>query len=79
MILAVAYRLAVNTQDLLVLDEPTANLDKDNLHMFRDFLRDLSRTLAQEGKQLLMVTHEEALVSSVGGGHGVFDDVVRLK
>lgn len=77
-VLAVAYRLAVNTQDLLVLDEPTANLDRANLDMFRDFLRDLSRTLAREGKQLLMVTHEETLVSSTGGRHGVFDDVVRL-
>lgn len=78
-VLAAAYRLAVNTQDLLVLDEPTANLDQANLHMFRDFLRDLSRTLSREGKQLLMVTHEESLVSAAGGGLGVFDDVVRLK
>jgi putative ABC transport system ATP-binding protein len=57
---AIARALA-NDPPLLVADEPTGNLDaRTSAEVF-----DLFRQLAQEGKTLLMVTHEEDLACQV--------------
>jgi putative ABC transport system ATP-binding protein len=57
---AIARALA-NDPPLLVADEPTGNLDaRTSAEVF-----DLFRRLAQEGKTLLMVTHEEDLACQV--------------
>lgn len=76
-LMAMAYRLAVNDKTLLVLDEPTANLDQASLRIFSEFLARLNVTFVQQQKQLLLVTHETMLVDSTRTGD-VFSDVVRL-
>jgi DNA repair exonuclease SbcCD ATPase subunit len=65
-LLGIAFRVAVNsmfTNDigLLVLDEPTAGLDNENLTCLNiafDRLRELSHN---SGLQIIMITHEENL------------------
>jgi ABC-type polar amino acid transport system ATPase subunit len=52
---AIARALAVDPP-LLLMDEPTAALDADR----RTGLRDLLRGLAQEGRTLVVATHDEA-------------------
>lgn len=77
-LLGVAYHLAINTQNIIVLDEPTANLDREKVQDFGQFLQRLNVILRKQNKQLLLVTHEESLLDSTGGAHGVFSDIVRL-
>lgn len=65
-LLGIAFRVAVNAMfaseiGLLVLDEPTAGLDKGNLQCLNvafERLRELSRS---RGLQIIMITHEENL------------------
>jgi DNA repair exonuclease SbcCD ATPase subunit len=65
-LLGVSFRVAVNSMfasdlGLLVLDEPTAGLDKGNLACLQvafERLRELSRS---RGLQVVMITHEENL------------------
>ena len=76
-LLALAFRQALNkTFDdqlgLLVLDEPTAGLDHDNLAMLEELLANLGRTLTGSGRQMFVITHEASTSR-------VFDKVVSLE
>lgn len=77
--LAIAFRLAANDQSLLVLDEPTAGVDSDKLDKFAEFLSELSTQLKREGRQLLLVTHDDRLLGqSLNHRKAVFDNVIRF-
>jgi DNA repair exonuclease SbcCD ATPase subunit len=78
--LAIAFRLAANDQSLLVLDEPTAGVDSEKLDKFAEFLSELSSQLKREGRQLLLVTHDDRLLGqSFAQRKAVFDNVIRLQ
>jgi len=47
-------RALVNNPEILICDEPTANLDKDNAH---NFLR-IIKALHQKGKTIIVATHD---------------------
>lgn len=74
-VLALAFWPAVNSlyragAGMLVLDEPTANLDEDNVGYLRAALARLAREL-RGSRQLLMVSHADALTPA-------FDQVITL-
>lgn len=52
-------RAIANRPDVLLLDEPTGDLDTKNSHLIMDMLVRLNR---QEGITLVMVTHDTDLV-----------------
>ncbi len=77
--LAIAFRLSANEQSLLVLDEPTSGVDSDKLDKFAEFLSELSVQLKREGRQLLLVTHDDRLLGrSTNQRKAVFDNVIRF-
>ena len=51
----------VNNPEIILADEPTANLDRDG----REDILDLLLELKKEGKTILLVTHEEPLLEHV--------------
>lgn len=61
-------RLRLKNCDVILTDEPTGSLDRKNGQLVMDLLRQLN----QEGKTVLMVTHDESLI--IEG-----DRVVQLK
>jgi DNA repair exonuclease SbcCD ATPase subunit len=65
-LLGIAFRVAVNALfakdiGLLVLDEPTAGLDRDNLGCLEVAFQRLRALSHSRGLQIVMVTHEENL------------------
>lgn len=50
---------------LLVLDEPSVYLDKDNIYHLQDLLVRLKELSNASGRQILLVTHEESLLGFV--------------
>lgn len=70
-IFAVAFWPVVSSLDLLVMDEPTANLDAGNRRYLRDALQKLTQSL-RDRRQMIMVTHAAELESS-------FDQVIHLE
>lgn len=71
-----AFRLAMadtfaRQVGLLVLDEPSNYLDKDNIVHLQNLLLKLKDLSGHTGKQILLVTHEEQLV-------GFFDHHISL-
>lgn len=77
MVLASAYRIDVNELfakqiGLLVLDEPTACVDAENVERMADVFAGLGRIARDRGHQIIVVTHEELLVP-------VFDQVIRIQ
>lgn len=67
MLMAIAFRMAsyclfANKQGLLVLDEPTAYLDADNVNNFCELLVKIKEIASQMGVQLLISTHEQAVL-----------------
>lgn len=64
-VLAVAFRFAVYEMfghlGMLVLDEPTAGLDADNLDLLVEVLLRLSLDAKRQGHQVLLVTHDQRL------------------
>ena len=60
-VLAIAYRMAVNPDEFLVLDEPTSGLDKENLGCLLTVLKNLAKLTRKQGRQIIMVTHDERL------------------
>jgi DNA repair exonuclease SbcCD ATPase subunit len=70
-VLAIAYRMAVNPGEMLVLDEPTTGLDTHNLGCLTEVLDNLRGLTKKQGRQIIMVTHDERL-------ERVFDRVIRL-
>lgn len=53
-----------NNVKLLALDEPTRGLDEANLLIVRDMLSQLVRAYDNSERQLIVITHEKALVSA---------------
>ena len=69
-LLALAFRFSLGklfakSCDISILDEPTVFLDKEHLAMFSDLLKDLHIALRQQQRQLLIVTHEDTVLSSL--------------
>jgi len=53
-------RSIANAPDILLLDEPTGDLDTENSHVILQLLIELNR---KEGKTCIMVTHDQSLKS----------------
>lgn len=75
--LAISFRIAVNSIfakeiGMLVLDEPTAGLDVDNLKYLENVLQKVGQASRSSGRQIIMITHESLL-------DRVFDKVIRLE
>ena len=73
---SISFLLAVNeimSRDLgvLALDEPTAQLDEDNIQSFIDILSHVQRYARSSGVQIIVVTHSNQLIGS-------FDQTVSL-
>ncbi len=51
-------RALANDPPLIIADEPTANLDKKT----GEFIRDLFKEMKEEGKTILIATHDENLI-----------------
>ena len=71
-----SFRLAMSDTfarnvGLLILDEPSNHLDKDNIIHLQQLLVKLKQLAGQSGRQILIVTHEESLV-------GFFDHTIDL-
>lgn len=73
---ATCYRLCITELfakevGLLLLDEPSAYLDDDNVKLLQAVLTRLKVVAGNTGRQIMVVTHEKAL-------SGFFDNVVQL-
>ena len=53
-------RALINTPDLVLADEPTGNLDRDNSDAVMKLLRDINRT---EGSTFLISTHDPSIAA----------------
>lgn len=51
-------RLLLQDSSLILADEPTASLDKDNQNIIMDYLKDLNR----KGKTIIVVTHTKDIL-----------------
>jgi DNA repair exonuclease SbcCD ATPase subunit len=76
MLLALAFRFAVNRImaadiGMMILDEPTAGVDKTNVENMTDILKRLSSYTKDQGRQILIITHDESLVRA-------FDQVIHI-
>jgi exonuclease SbcC len=65
-LLALAFRFAVNSLmavdvGMMILDEPTAGVDKSNLDNLTEILKNVSVYTKDKGMQLIIITHDEAL------------------
>ncbi|KAG8533824.1 uncharacterized protein KY384_001565 [Bacidia gigantensis] len=64
--LALAECFGVNC-GLITLDEPTTNLDRDNIHALARSLHDLIQTRRHQANfQLIIITHDEEFLASMG-------------
>jgi DNA repair exonuclease SbcCD ATPase subunit len=73
---SISFRLAMadtfaKDVGILILDEPSNHLDKDNITHLQNLLLRLKELTGSTGKQIIIVTHEEQL-------SGFFDHVVKL-
>lgn len=73
---AACYRLAISdtfarNMGLLILDEPTNNLDADNRKHLENLLLRLRELSTNTGRQILIVTHDQHFV-------GFLDNVIQL-
>lgn len=76
MLFAIAFRLAVSAKfasqiGLLVLDEPTACVDRQNVERLVEMFAQLGRLARSRNNQIVVVTHEELL-------RPVFDQVLSV-
>ncbi len=54
---------------VLALDEPTTNLDRDNIASFANALKEIiNKRKEQENFQLIIITHDEEFVEMLGQG-----------
>lgn len=75
-LLALAFRFAVNSLlagdvGMMILDEPTAGVDKANIANLTDVLTKVADFTKDKGMQLLVITHDESLQRA-------FDQVVHI-
>lgn len=76
MLLALAFRFSVNRImaadiGLMILDEPTAGVDKTNVENMTDILKKLSSYTKDQGRQIMIITHDENLTRA-------FDQVIYI-
>jgi len=57
---AAIARALINTPEIILADEPTANLDKKLTYEFIDIIRELKK----EGKTIVIATHDSAIIES---------------
>ena len=60
---AAVVRAMINSPSILLADEPTGALDRDNVETMADLLLELNR---EDGLTLLVVTHSAALAAQMG-------------
>ncbi len=60
---AAVVRAMINSPSILLADEPTGALDKDNVENMADLLLELNR---EDGLTLLVVTHSSSLADQMG-------------
>lgn len=75
-ILALAFRWVLNSifanqTGLLILDEPTAGLDRRHVDLLETVFGQLGQVAKEQGCQVIIVTHEQSLES-------VFDQTIKL-
>ncbi|MEP0826254.1 MAG: hypothetical protein HRF40_12285, partial [Nitrososphaera sp.] len=75
-LLAIAFRFAVNklmagNVGMMILDEPTAGVDKDNINTLTDVLSRVSEFTRDKSMQMLIITHDESLQRA-------FDQVITI-
>jgi exonuclease SbcC len=72
-ILGIAFRFSVAGQvGLMVLDEPTAGLDGDNIECLVDMLEHVSEVTREKGQQVIIITHDHRL-------ERVFDNKIEIR
>jgi DNA repair protein RAD50 len=60
------HRPTNTRQKLIALDEPTTNLDQDNIRALAESLHTIIRTrMAQSNFQLIVITHDEEFLRSM--------------
>ena len=64
-------RLLLLKPEVLLLDEPTASLDKDNHKHILDFLSEYAKT---NGSKIIMVTHSPELTKDIAQEHIIISD-----
>ena len=68
-------RSIANTPEILIADEPTANLDENNCKLLLDLIVKLNRSL---GITLLIATHDKRFLSISDSSYKLFNgDLVR--
>jgi len=61
-ILGLAFRFSVARQiGMMILDEPTAGLDADNIECLVDMLEQMSELARRRGNQIIIITHDNRL------------------
>lgn len=75
-LLSLAFRFAVNSLmasdiGMMILDEPTAGVDKNNLNSLTDVLKNVSTYARDKGMQLIIITHDESLQRA-------FDQIITI-
>lgn len=75
-LLAMAFRFAVNALmagdlGMMIMDEPTAGVDKSNVNNMADILKKVSTYTKDNGLQLLIITHDESLQRA-------FDQIIHI-
>jgi DNA repair exonuclease SbcCD ATPase subunit len=77
MLLAMAFRFAVNSLlsgdiGMMVLDEPTAGVDRTNIGSLVEVLQKVAAYARQNNTQIIVITHDEYLEQA-------FDQTIRLE
>lgn len=68
-------RAMANDPPIILADEPTANLDQESAGMIRELLRELNG----DGKTVIVMTHDDEIVSTPGARRFVMDGGVLLQ
>jgi DNA repair exonuclease SbcCD ATPase subunit len=68
-VLAICFRLAVSSHfagdlGMMVLDEPTDNLDDIRMEHLARMLREVCTVAEKRGQQIIVITHDKRLVSA---------------
>lgn len=61
-------RLLLSNRDYILADEPTASLDIEN----RNYIIEMLMSLNRQGKTIIMVTHDEAVIKYLGQYYPVY-------
>ena len=72
---AAVVRAMINKPSILLADEPTGALDRNNVENISDLLMDLNKN---DGLSLLVVTHSKELASRMGKTYEIIDGKLAL-